>query len=170
MKAYSKGYSFEWIEGEMHEKSPFTIMDFLRQRRRWLLGILLVVHSKVIPLKHKIFVTISVYAKCAYPIVTSNIILSFLFPLPHYIINLVFAFFGVFSAYMYLFGLLKSFPLYRFGLVKSMICIIGSLCLIPFSLFIENAAVVWGLLDNRYQFYVVQKDVASTKKHDLKSE
>lgn len=50
--AASKGYSFGFIEGDMLEKSPFTIKDFLHQRRRWLQGLLLVVHSREIPLRY----------------------------------------------------------------------------------------------------------------------
>ncbi|KAK2706994.1 hypothetical protein QYM36_014874 [Artemia franciscana] len=34
--AASKGYSFDFIEGEMWEQSPFTVKDFLEQRKRWL--------------------------------------------------------------------------------------------------------------------------------------
>jgi beta-1,4-mannosyltransferase len=36
MRAFSKGYTFNFIEGEMYEKSPFTMLDFLQQRKRWL--------------------------------------------------------------------------------------------------------------------------------------
>lgn len=49
MIALKEGYSFDFIEGEMWEKSPFSIYDFLQQRKRWLQGILLVVHSPHIP-------------------------------------------------------------------------------------------------------------------------
>ena len=49
--AASLGYSFSFIEGDMWEKSPFTIKDFLHQRKRWLQGILLVAHSSKIPLR-----------------------------------------------------------------------------------------------------------------------
>lgn len=49
MVALREGYTFDFIEGEMWEKSPFTIYDFLQQRKRWLQGILLVVHSPQIP-------------------------------------------------------------------------------------------------------------------------
>jgi ribosome modulation factor len=31
-----EGYNFGWIEGEMHEKSPFNLSDFVQQRKRWL--------------------------------------------------------------------------------------------------------------------------------------
>lgn len=36
MVAMKHGFTFDFIEGEMHEKSPFTMWDFLQQRKRWL--------------------------------------------------------------------------------------------------------------------------------------
>ncbi|KAJ2950601.1 hypothetical protein O0L34_g8853 [Tuta absoluta] len=36
MKAYRDGYTFNFIEGEMWEKSPFSIWDFIQQRKRWI--------------------------------------------------------------------------------------------------------------------------------------
>lgn len=48
MKASHGGYKFGFVEGEMWEKSPFTFWDFLQQRKRWIQGILLVVHSKMV--------------------------------------------------------------------------------------------------------------------------
>jgi egghead protein (zeste-white 4 protein) len=35
----------------MWEKSPFTLSDFIKQRKRWLQGILLVVHDSRLPLR-----------------------------------------------------------------------------------------------------------------------
>ena len=40
--ALDQGYSFDFIEGEMHEKSPFTFQDFFKQRKRWMQGIYMV--------------------------------------------------------------------------------------------------------------------------------
>jgi len=50
--ATSQGYSFNFIQVEMWEKSPFIIMDFLQQRKRWLQGLLLVANSSEIPFKY----------------------------------------------------------------------------------------------------------------------
>ncbi|XP_035731806.1 beta-1,4-mannosyltransferase egh-like isoform X2 [Vespa mandarinia] len=36
MKAFSQGYTFNFVDGEMWEKSPFTLWDFVQQRKRWL--------------------------------------------------------------------------------------------------------------------------------------
>ena len=50
--AASQGYSFSFIHGEMWEKSPFNLLDFLQQRKRWLQGLLLVAHSSKIPKRY----------------------------------------------------------------------------------------------------------------------
>ncbi|KOC69294.1 Beta-1,4-mannosyltransferase egh [Habropoda laboriosa] len=36
MKAFTEGYTFNFVDGEMWEKSPFTLWDFVQQRKRWL--------------------------------------------------------------------------------------------------------------------------------------
>lgn len=56
MIAYRDGYSFDFVDGEMNEKSPFTLWDFLQQRKRWIQGIYLTVHSSEIPWRIKVSV------------------------------------------------------------------------------------------------------------------
>ena len=59
MVALDQGYSFDFIQGEMHEKSPFTFQDFFKQRKRWMQGIYLVCRSSLIPLQSKLLLSIS---------------------------------------------------------------------------------------------------------------
>ncbi|CAH4033346.1 unnamed protein product [Pieris brassicae] len=103
IKAYKEGYSFNFVEGEMWEKSPFTLWDFMQQRKRWIQGAV--------------------------------------------------------NIYMYIFGVMKSFPMYRFGPLKFVMCIAGALATIPFNIVIENLAVIWGVLGKKHKFYVVNKEV-----------
>lgn len=160
MRAFAAGYSFDFIEGEMYEKSPFTLLDFLQQRKRWLQGILLVVHSNVIPVRNKILLAISVYSWVTMPLSSSNIIFAALYPIPcPNIMDFCCAFIAAVNIYMYVFGVLKSFSLYRFGLVKFVLCALGAVCTIPVNIVIENIAVVWGLVGKKHKFYVVQKEV-----------
>lgn len=163
MKAYSMGYTFNFIEGEMWEKSPFTLSDFLQQRKRWLQGILLVVHSKKIPWKNKIFLAISCYSWVTMPLSTSNIILAALCPIPcPPLMDFLCAFIGAVSIYMYIFGVIKSFSLYRFGIVKFFLCVCGALATIPINVVIENVAVIWGLVGKKHKFYIVNKECPQT--------
>lgn len=160
MRAYTEGYSFNFVEGEMWEKSPFTLWDFVQQRKRWLQGILLVVHSKSIPLRSKILLGISCYSWVTLPLSASNVILAALCPIPcPAIIDFICAFIGAVNIYMYVFGVVKSFSLYRFGMIRFALCICGALSTIPFNIIIENVAVIWGLFGKKHKFYVVNKNI-----------
>lgn len=159
MKAFTQGYTFNFIEGEMWEKSPFTLWDFVQQRKRWLQGILLVVHSKEIPIKKKLLLGISCYSWVTMPLSTSNLVLAGLCPIScSPIIDFLCAFIGAVNIYMYIFGVVKSFSLYRFGFARFLLCICGALSTIPFNLIIENVAVIWGLIGKKHKFYVVKKE------------
>lgn len=157
MRAFAKGYTFNFIEGEMYEKSPFTLLDFLQQRKRWLQGILLVVHSNTIPLRNKLLLAVSVYSWVTMPLSTSNMIFAALYPIPcPNWMDFLCAFIAGFNIYMYVFGVIKSFSLYRFGVVKFFACVLGALCTIPINVVIENVAVIWGLVGKKHKFYVTR--------------
>lgn len=160
MRANEEGFSFNFIEGEMWEKSPFTLWDFVQQRKRWLQGILLVVHSKAIPLRKKLLLAISCYSWVTLPLSTSNVILAMLCPIPcPALIDFICAFIGAVNIYMYIFGVVKSFTIYRFGLLRFVTCICGSLLTMPINIVIENIAVIWGVLGKKHKFYIVNKNV-----------
>lgn len=164
MIAYKKGYTFDFIEGEMWEKSPFTVKDFIQQRKRWMQGIFLVVHSPEIPVANKIFLAMSLYAWMCIPLSTSNIILAYLFPLPtdqYTVFNFLVAFVAAMNIYMYVFGVMKSFSIMRLGIRRFTLCIIGAMLTIPFNIVIENVSVIWGFFGNKHKFYVVQKQVTT---------
>ena len=54
-RASNLGFTFDWVEGEMLETSPFTLVDFMRQRRRWNQGLYLVNTSKNLKLVFTLF-------------------------------------------------------------------------------------------------------------------
>lgn len=160
MIAYKKGYTFDFIEGEMWEKSPFNLKDFLQQRKRWLQGIWLVIHSSKIPIKNKLFLAMSLYGWLTLPLSTSNIIWTYFYPLPtsdFVFLNVVVALTACVNTYMYVFGVIKSFSIRKVGFWKFMMCLVCSILAIPFNVIIENIAVCWGILSNKHRFYVVQK-------------
>ncbi|KAL3096718.1 hypothetical protein niasHT_025146 [Heterodera trifolii] len=160
MVAFRDGYSFDFIEGEMHEKSPFTFWDFLQQRRRWLQGIYLTVHSKFIPLRCKILLASSLYAWVTMPLTTLQIFLSPFCPLPRsFLLDFLVVFVGAVNLYMYIFGVIKSFShKYRNDPWKLLIYTLGAFVAIPFNVWIENVAVIMGMCSHKFEFYVVNKD------------
>lgn len=163
MVAYREGYLFDFIEGEMWEKSPFTFWDFLQQRKRWMQGIYLVVHNSTIPFTNKFFLMISLYSWIVLPLLVLNGILSEFFLLPGVpVLNSLCTFISGVTIYNYIFGAMKSFNMSRLGPLKYFMLILGSVCAIPLNGVIENVAVIWGLFGEKYHFYVVNKEIKST--------
>ncbi|CAL8081479.1 unnamed protein product [Orchesella dallaii] len=160
IKAYSQGYSFNFIEGEMWEKSPFTIWDFMQQRKRWIQGIYLVVHSKALSWHKKIFLAISLYSWMALPLNTCNVLLTSIAPIPCYpIVNFTCGLIGGTNLYMLMFGVIKSFAFHRLGAKKMIMCVAGAIFTVPFNILVENIAIIWGLFGKKHQFYVVNKEL-----------
>lgn len=149
----------------MWEKSPFNVQDFIQQRKRWLQGIFLVVHSDKIPFQNKMFLAMSLYAWMTIPLSTANLVLAYKWPLPtdqFILFNFLVASVGAINIYMYIFGVFKSFSISRLGMKKFTLCLVGSLLTIPFNIIIENIAVIWGIFGKKHKFYIVQKQVPAT--------
>ncbi|KAA0183852.1 hypothetical protein HAZT_HAZT011820 [Hyalella azteca] len=158
MIAQRDGYSFDFIEGEMWEKSPFTIYDFLQQRKRWLQGLLLVVHSRHIPIRTKWLMSLSLYSWVTMPVAIASVSLTAVYPVAvPVVINYVAAFVGGVNIYMYIFGVIKSFRVDRLGWLRMLACIAGALVTMPFNMLVENFAVLRGLYGDKHKFYVVKK-------------
>lgn len=160
MIALAKGYSFDFIEGEMLEKSPFSITDAIKQRKRWVQGFWLVVHSPKIPIRAKFFLAMSCYAWASLPLSTLSYLITAILPIPSspWLVSISTFCFAV-SLYMYMFGLLKSFDL-RDSVSKKMLLVfmLGQVSTLFLNIVVENIAVVWGLLTPKHQFYIVAKD------------
>eukprot|EP01060_Flectonema_neradi_P026636 TRINITY_DN357_c0_g1_i2.p1 TRINITY_DN357_c0_g1~~TRINITY_DN357_c0_g1_i2.p1 ORF type:complete len:2065 (+),score=347.73 TRINITY_DN357_c0_g1_i2:154-6195(+) len=52
--ARSLGVKFSYIDAYMYEQSPFSILDFAKQRKRWFAGLWLVAKAPSIPLRFRI--------------------------------------------------------------------------------------------------------------------
>lgn len=162
MIAYKKGYTFDFIEGEMWEKSPFSISDLIKQRKRWLQGIWLAVHSSQIPVKNKFFLAMSLYAWITLPATGLRVIFSMAAPVASSIwIDSIGIFCLSVSLYMYIFGVLKSFEVKKTGVCMFFVYFLGAASSILLNVLVEYIAVIWGLCTQKYTFYIVEKHVAS---------
>lgn len=159
MRAYMKGYTFDFIDGEMWEKSPFTIWDFIQQRKRWVQGITLVVLAREIAWKYKIWLAFSLCAWITMPLTLSNIVLGALFPVPvPNWLNVLMFFVGSFKVYMYIFGVIKSLSFHRLGVVKYASCFVFLIFVILLSTILETTAVLMAFFSDKSKFYIVNKD------------
>lgn len=131
----------------------------LKQRKRWIQGILLVVHNHDIKFRYKIFLALSLYAWLSLPLSTLCAVLNFTLPAayPHWLEWLT-AWIASVNIYMFLFGALRSFPFRRLGVFRGFLCLIGAVLFIPVNVVIENVAVVWAIFSEKHQFYIVDKD------------
>ncbi|XP_025831923.1 beta-1,4-mannosyltransferase egh-like [Agrilus planipennis] len=154
------GYTFDFIEGEMWEKSPFSILDFTKQRKRWYQGVLLVVHSKELPWSKRIFLACQVYNYIFLPLLTSNILFSSVYPVPYpAFIDYVSSFITAVSVYMFIFGVIKSVDVKRVGLVRFAACLCSIVFVIPINVLLENIASVWSIIGKKHQFDIVDKKI-----------
>jgi len=157
--ALDQGFTFDFIEGEMHEKSPFTFQDFFKQRKRWMQGIYMVCRSELIPIKSKFILSISLAAWLTMPLTTLNVFLSKAYPMsvsPS--IDFLLSFIGAMGLYMYMFGYVKQFNLHRFSKVRTLFSILEIILASTLSIIVENCAVIcmWG--GDWYDFYIVEKE------------
>ncbi|CAF3659912.1 unnamed protein product [Rotaria socialis] len=160
MLAMSKNKKFGWIEGEMWEKSPFTLSDFIKQRKRWLQGILLVVHDSRLPIRVRIGLGIALYSWVTLPLTSLNVILTPLCPIPlHWTLNFLIGYVGAVNIYLYIIGAVRSFSLIRLGYSQFALRIFGTLATIPFVIVCEITAVLWGLFSDKSKFYIVDKQL-----------
>ena len=86
------GYRIEWLKGRLYEQSPFTIKDFLKQRRRWALHSFDVLKKKVsIKVKLTYFYSLLIWITGLFSL-TATLLAIFsgtIFPFSNYIILIV---------------------------------------------------------------------------------
>ncbi|XP_065207543.1 beta-1,4-mannosyltransferase egh-like [Planococcus citri] len=159
MKAYQLGCTFNFIDGDMWEKSPFTIRDYIEQRKRWIQGLMLVVISPEISWRYKFWLSMSLYAWITIPLTLSNIFLSFFFPIPMPIwLNCLCIFIGSVNLYMYFFGTIKSISVYRIGVCRYSLCLVSVIYVVLIATIMENIAVIKSVFGSKKAFYIVKKD------------
>lgn len=163
LNAYQMGYTFNWVEGVLYECSPFTILDFIQQRKRWFQGILLTVNSPEIRLKYKFLVGTVVYGWAVLPLTTLAVTLGRWYPLPSLGENID-AFTGAIDgiyAYLYIFGAFKTFS--SLGTITFVYSLVGSLFIAKVNLLFECIVAIWGLLGAKHQFFIVEKTHSKIK-------
>ncbi|XP_074592915.1 beta-1,4-mannosyltransferase egh-like [Brevipalpus obovatus] len=160
MKAFESGYTFDFIEGEMKEKSPFTLRDLLEQRERFIKGLLLAVHSPKISLKYKFLLGTFVYSLIMVPIAIIDFAPLTIFPeLDYWLLhlNVLVAFVRGLTVYMFIFGLGKSWSLKELNKWEFCLSVVGNICLLPIQYIVTTISLFRAVIISKHEFFIVQK-------------
>jgi egghead protein (zeste-white 4 protein) len=160
LTAWKLGYSFGFIEGEMWEKSPFSLIDYIRQRKRWIQGITMTFLSRSIPWRQKCGILFVILGWVTMPLTASNTVLVPLYPLPMpRFLCFLCGFMGGVMMFLFILGALKSFNYQRTGLLKFLVICCSPVFLLPFFVLTETCAVVCAFLTFRtIEFHTVKKE------------
>ena len=166
--AWGRGYKFNFVEGEMWEKSPFTIKDYLKQRKRWFVGHMFTLLNGEIPLKCKIGM---IPTDLGWFLLIGNILnfpASFMFPIPLPLaLNVLAGCMGGLILFMFLFGSIKSFSLRKYGLFRKILIVLGTIPIIPLAACLDAAASVYGFYTRHSGgFHIVKKDMSAAANLD----
>lgn len=177
--ARSMGVRFAWIDALMFEQSPFTFRDFIKQRARWLVGGLLVVHNALIPLRIRAIMGTLVTLWSAMPLTYFALFLSVVLgslETSEGSIQWMYAFMlsisAALSVWSYIFGFWVTFYAQGLGTTRFVALLYLQLLLIPVYGIMEVCGVTYGLLNFRKLstvFHVVAKDTNITKSQSARN-
>jgi len=162
--AWSRGYSFNFVEGEMWEKSPFTLGDYIKQRKRWFIGHMFTLLSDEIPLKCKLGM---IPTDLGWFLLIGNILnfpASFACPIPlPIVLNVIAGSMGGLILFLFLFGSIKSFSLRKYGLIRKTLIVLATVFMIPVAACLDAVASMYGFYTrNSVGFHIVLKETQTT--------
>ncbi len=156
--AQSLGVPFRFIHAYMYERSPFTIADFIRQRRRWFGGLWLCVRTPQIPFAHRLILGLFIGMWSTSWLCVVMTIVNLLYPTGTPLwLSLLAGLSFAFNVAMYIFGYIAT--LYgQVGRGQFALRLLQQILLIPFFSLMEGAAVLYGLAKPPRDFFIVQKE------------
>lgn len=159
LSAWRDGHQFGFIEGEMWEKSTFSIIDYIYQRQRWVKGIYNVFRSRQIQWKYKCGISVMLLSWVTMPLTVLNVVLVPLYPLPMWrSMNILCGFMGAVMLFLFIFGAVKSFSPRRLGWVKYVLLCLVPVLILPVSMILETLGVVMALKGRKSNsFHIVNK-------------
>ncbi|KAK3603475.1 hypothetical protein CHS0354_030316 [Potamilus streckersoni] len=161
LTAWKLGYKFNFVEGEMWEKSPFSLGDYIKQRKRWFVGHMYTLLSSEIPLKCKICM---IPTDLGWLLLFGNILnfpTSFALPIPMpLILNVTAGSMGGLVLFLFIFGSIKSISIRKYGLFRKLLLILWTVICIPLAACLDAAASLYGVFTrNSGGFHIVKKEV-----------
>jgi len=170
--ALDMGYKFGFIDGYMEEKSPFSLLDFMKQRRRWLRGLTLVSRSPEFSWRLRLMLHVCTDAWWLTPVMLPLTLASLFIiffngnvRLPEIVVVLQALAYGT-VIWVYTFGASYNFrvgdkPLQYLGHVMM------TACLAPLAGILESSCVLYAWFTpedaKKPNFHIVEKEYAALK-------
>lgn len=155
-----RGVKFQWVEGFIREQSPFTLKDLIKQRRRWITGLRLLVWDKRISRQQRallaVSITLSHISWLALVVTVWNILAGGSY-FPVLLTYAATVMTGVMCS-MYMVGAYRNITDIDLPLYKQAAIWLGSWLLVPFSCGVEGAAVLYSIVKPVRVFEVVDKN------------
>lgn len=167
--AMDKGYRTRWIDGYVEEQSTQSIMDFLKQRRRWYYGLSKVITQCPVPFRHRavlfFIVTTWLIAPVLFPVqIGLAIVFTYVLEqsVPIWLRVLVNYCFSI-AMLGYLTGFVANLREHRMALWRVPLWTLAMFIAMPFCMALEMWSVVMAYFAPCTQgakgFHVVQKQV-----------
>lgn len=169
-QAAAEGVTFGWVDGAVREKSPHTLLDLIKQRRRWFCGLWLLATDRRFSRKHRFVLSLGMLVwtvSFVCPILAISKILLAPGGLPiiwGVILGLLHG--GFFATYML--GCFRQLRFSKQDMIEDSVdgwpvwkklWILGrTAALVPVATLVEASAVVLSLVRPVKGFYVVGKD------------
>lgn len=156
-----KGVKFKWVDGYIREQSPFTLIELLKQRRRWITGLRLLMWDKTISQHQRMMLLLNMTLwRVAWigPIVTICNIAFGGSLMPAWAELLAGLTSGMVAA-VYMVGAYRNVTDIELHPLKQLLIWVASGVLMPISCAIEGVAVLYSIVaPNKENFDVVNKD------------
>eukprot|EP01064_Diplonema_japonicum_P031251 TRINITY_DN5525_c0_g1_i1.p1 TRINITY_DN5525_c0_g1~~TRINITY_DN5525_c0_g1_i1.p1 ORF type:complete len:2108 (+),score=512.64 TRINITY_DN5525_c0_g1_i1:80-6403(+) len=164
--ARSLGVTFSYIDAFMYEQSPFSILDFAKQRKRWFAGLWLVAKAPLIPLKYRVGLFLLEIQWGWAPLMLPAALLVLMVKTDTSMgFRVVLALVSAYWCWAYVVGFLFTFSVRKLGAMKYLVLLWLQLVMQPFFALMEVWGVAYALVDREAfkGFHVVQKESAALK-------
>lgn len=159
LKAWSGGVQMAWVDAFMYEQSPFTVLDFVRQRARWFGGLYLVCMDSVIPFQYRAILTFTTFSWACSPLICIAMFLSLFFK-THlaFEFRVALALSASLSCWGYILGFFLTFDM-KHGFIRYITLLYFTLIGQPLFAVMEIAGILYTLYKPPSKgFFIVQKE------------
>lgn len=158
LRAMQDGYRTGHVSGYIHEQSPAKATDFIKQRRRWFVGLMNVIRADDLDMQFRLPLLISTLLWAFSGSIFIYTFLNIIHPVhtPQFIGVLASVTFAIYIL-IYIIGFYINMQYVRIPLYRKIIYMLEQIIFIPVFSLLEALGVLYGVLNPKSDFYVISK-------------